>query len=44
VCFIVQVKQKALVLAAMQAFLQKRQEEDEELKIDIEDLVGSLNK
>ena len=41
---IIQVKQKALVLAAMQAFLQKRQEEDEELKQEIEDLLTALNK
>jgi hypothetical protein len=36
------VKQKALVLADMQAFLQKRQQEDEELRNEIEGLSDAI--
>ena len=32
------------MLADMQAFLQKRQQEDEELREQIEDLITSINK
>lgn len=38
------VKQKALVLAEMQAFQGKRQEEDEKLRQEIDDLHNALNK
>ena len=38
------VRQKALVLADMQAFLQKRQEEDDKLRQEIEDLITSVNR
>ncbi|KAK1164357.1 cilia- and flagella-associated protein 43 isoform X1 [Acipenser oxyrinchus oxyrinchus] len=37
------VKQKALTLAEMQAFLQKRTEEDEKHKRDIEKIIDDLN-
>ena len=37
-----QVRQKALVLADIQAFVQRRQEEDEHRKNDIEDLEGEM--
>ncbi|XP_077991965.1 cilia- and flagella-associated protein 43-like [Glandiceps talaboti] len=37
------VKQKALVMADMNAFLQKRQEEEENMKVDIDELTDSLN-
>ena len=39
-----QVKQKALMLAEMQAFLQKRQDEDEALRNEIDDLTSQFNK
>ena len=39
-----QVKQKALTLAEMQAFLQKRQDEDEALRNEIDDLTSQFNK
>ena len=38
------VKARALVLAAMQEFLQKRQDDDEHLKEDIELLIDDLNR
>nr|KAG5714383.1 hypothetical protein BaRGS_018600 [Batillaria attramentaria] len=38
------VKQKALLLAEIQAFLQKRQEEDEALKYEIDDITEQMNK
>jgi regulator of replication initiation timing len=38
------VKQKALILADMQAFVQRRHEEDERLKMEVEDLSEALNK
>ena len=44
VCVCVQVKQKALMLAEMQAFLQKRQDEDDALKNEIEDISAQYNK
>ncbi|XP_070541265.1 cilia- and flagella-associated protein 43-like isoform X2 [Ptychodera flava] len=37
------VKQKALVMADMNAFLQRRQEEDENLKAEIEELLERIN-
>ena len=39
-----QMKQKALMLAEMNAFLVKRQDEDEALKNEIEDLNSQFNK
>ena len=41
-CF--QVKQKALVLAEMTAFLHKRQEEDEQLKAEIDDINHAMSR
>ena len=38
------VQTKALVLAEMQAFLQRRQEEDERLQNEIEDLNDAINR
>ncbi|XP_064629915.1 cilia- and flagella-associated protein 43-like isoform X2 [Lineus longissimus] len=38
------VKAKALILADMNAFMQKRQEEDEKLRNEIDDLTHALNK
>ncbi|KAL8576297.1 hypothetical protein ACOMHN_006220 [Nucella lapillus] len=38
------VKQKALVLAEMQAFLQKRQDEEDSLKNEIDDITAQINK
>lgn len=38
------LKQKALILAEMQAFVQRRLEEDEHLKTEIEELEEELNK
>lgn len=38
------VKQKALMLAEMQAFLQKRNDEEESLRNEIEDITTQLNK
>ncbi|XP_072177751.1 cilia- and flagella-associated protein 43-like [Diadema setosum] len=39
-----EVKAHALTLADMNGFLQRRQEEDERLKSDIEDLIDALNR
>ena len=38
------MKQKALVMAEMQAFQNKRQEEDEILRNEIDDLLTAINK
>ena len=38
------MKQKALVMAEMQAFQNKRQEEDDILRNEIDDLLTALNK
>ena len=37
-----QVKTKALILAEMNAFLQKRQDEDETLKNDMDNLIEDI--
>ncbi|XP_038265649.1 cilia- and flagella-associated protein 43 isoform X4 [Dermochelys coriacea] len=37
------VKQKALTLAEMQAFLQKRMDDDEKIRMDIEKILNELN-
>lgn len=39
-----QIKQKALVFAEMEAFYRKRQDEDDQLKNDIEDLQMLISK
>jgi hypothetical protein len=39
-----QVKQRALTLAEMTAFVQRRHEEDEQLKNDIEELEEEINR
>ncbi len=38
------MKQKALVLAEMQSFLNKRQEEDEALRRETDEVLATLNK
>lgn len=39
-----QIKQKALTLAEMQAFVQKRAEEEEKLKMEIEEVLDTISK
>jgi len=39
-----QIKQKALVFAEMEAFYRKRQDEDDQLKNEIEDLQMTISK
>lgn len=43
-CIISQVKSKQSTLAEMNAYLQKRQEEDDELKGDIDDIMQHISR
>ena len=44
VAVLFKVKQKALVLAEMQEFVQHRQEDDNQLHNDIDELIEAINK
>lgn len=39
-----QIKQEALTVAEMQAFVQKRAEEEEKLKMEIEEVIDAIQK